>query len=202
MSGMDTLIAKSLCLIIEKNLGKNTLQKVEHRLFEKYGMSLTQSIEDFPKLDNVLRDFFGEGAEGVERQFLENIVKVENIQFNEPSWVEIKDSSLNKQIIDALGDDDKKNMLDTVLTEPRSISDIIEIAKVSESSGYSKVNSLIENGLLTVYDSIDEDGKNVNRYKSVFENVTINIEKNKVIVKVFAKESLEKSSVIQLVHCR
>jgi hypothetical protein len=47
------------------------------------------------------------------------------------------------------------------------------------------------------------DGKKVNKYKSIFENVTINIEKNKVVVKVLlAKESIEKSSIIQVVQCR
>jgi len=47
------------------------------------------------------------------------------------------------------------------------------------------------------------DGKKVNKYKSVFDNVTINIEKNKVVVKVLlAKESIEKSSIIQVVQCR
>ncbi len=199
---MDTLIARSLCSTIEKNLGKTTLQKIEHRLFEKYGMNLTQSIEDFPKLDNVLRDFFGAGAEGVERQFLESIVKVENVQSHQPCWIEIKDSSLSKRIVDALGDDDKKNMIDVVLTEPRTISDIIETAKVSAATGHSKINSLIENGLLTLYDTTNHEDKNQNRYKSVFENVAINIEKNKVIVKVFANESLQKSSVLQVVQCR
>ena len=41
------------------------------------------------------------------------------------------------------------------------------------------------------------------KYKSIFENITINIEKNKVVVKVLlAKESIEKSSIIQVVQSK
>jgi hypothetical protein len=204
MSGLDTLIAKSLDLTIKENLGKKTLQKVEERLFEKYGINLTQSIEDFPKLDTVLREFFGEGAEGLEKQFLDNIVTLKETKAQDPNWVAIEDSSLAKLILESFGDEDKKNILNTVLDESRIISEILEIAHIPQTSGYRKVNSLIDNGLLTVHGHIiTHDGKKVSKYKSIFENVTISIEKNKVIVKVLlAKESIEKSSIIQVVQCR
>ena len=205
MSGLDTLIAKSLDSTIKENLGKKTLQKVEQRLFEKYGINLTQSIEDFTKLDSVLREFFGEGAEGLEKQFLENIVTLEKeSKTQNPNWVAIEDSSLAKLILESFGDEDKKNILNSVLDEPRIISEILEISQVPQTSGYRKINSLIDNGMLIVQGHVTtHDGKKVNKYKSIFDNVTINIEKNKVIVKVLlAKESIEKSSVIQVVQCR
>jgi hypothetical protein len=203
MSGLDTLIAKSLNSTIKENLGKKTLQKVEERLFEKYGINLTQSIEDFTKLDGVLREFFGEGAEGLEKQFLENIVTLEETK-TQDSMIAIEDPSLAKLILESFGDDDKKNILNIVLDEPRIISEILEMAHLPQTSCYRKVNSLIDNGLLTVHGYITtHDGKKVNKYKSIFENVTINIEKNKVVVKVLiAKESIEKSSIIQVVRCR
>jgi len=204
MSGLDTLIAKSLDSTIKANLGKKTLEKVEQRLFEKYGISLTQAIGDFTKLDSVLREFFGEGAIGLERQFLENVVTLEAAELQNPNWVAIEDSSLAKLILESFGDEDKKNILNVVLDEPRIISEILEVAQIPQTSGYRKINSLIDNGLLIVQGhEITHDGKRVNKYKSIFENLTINIEKNKVIVKVLlAKESIEKSSIIQVVQCR
>jgi hypothetical protein len=205
MSGLDTLIAKSLDSTIKENLGKKTLQKVEQRLFEKYGINLTQSIEDFTKLDTVLREFFGGGAEGLEKQFLENIVTLEKeSKTQDPNWVAIEDPSLAKLILESFGDEDKKNIMNSVLDEPRIISEILEVAQIPQTSGYRKVNSLIDNGLLIVQGHVTtHDGKKVSKYKSIFNNVTINIEKNKVIVKVLlAKESIEKSSVIQVVQCR
>ncbi|HWY36676.1 MAG TPA: transcriptional regulator [Nitrosopumilaceae archaeon] len=204
MSGLDSLIAKSLDSTIKENLGKKTLQKVEDRLFEKYGINLTQAIGDFTKLDTVLREFFGEGAEGLERQFLENVVTLEESKTQDINWVAIEDPSLAKLILESFGDEDKKNILNVVLGESRIISEILEIAKIPQTSGYRKVNALIDNGLLAVNGYVTtHDGKKVSKYKSIFENVTINIEKNKVIVKVLlAKESIEKSSVIQVVQCR
>ena len=204
MSGLDGLISKSLDFTIKENLGKKTLQKVEDRLFEKYGINLTQAISDFPKLDTVLREFFGEGAEGLERQFLEDIITLEESKTQDPNWVAIEDPSLAKLILESFGDEDKKNILNTVLDESRIISEILEIAQIPQTSGYRKINTLIDNGLLIVQGHvITPDGKKVNKYKSIFENVTINIEKNKVVVKVLlAKESIEKSSIIQVVQCR
>jgi hypothetical protein len=205
MSGLDTLIAKSLDMTIKENLGKKTLQKVEQRLFERYGINLTQSIEDFTKLDSVLREFFGQGAEGLEKQFLENIVTLEQeSKTQDPNWIAIEDPSLAKLILESFGDEDKKNILNTVLDEPTIISEILENTQIPQTSGYRKVNSLIDNGLLIVQGYVTtNDGKKINKYKSIFENVTISIEKNKVVVKVLlAKESIEKSSVIQVVQCR
>lgn len=204
MSGLDTLIAKSLDNTIKENLGKKTLQKVEDRLFEKYGINLTQAIEDFTKLDNVLREFFGEGADGLEKQFLENVVTLEESKTQNPNWIAIEDPALAKLILESFGDEDKKNILNAVLGESRIISEILETAKIPQTSGYRKINAMIDNGLLTVHGYITtHDGKKVSKYKSIFENVIINIEKNKVIVKVLlAKESIEKSSVIQVVQCR
>src|SRR5262249_42495988 len=124
-------------------------------------------------------------------------------QIRAPSWVAIEDPSLAKLILESFGDEDKKNILNSVLDEARIISEILEIAKVPQTSGYRKVNSLIDNGLLIVQGQMTtHDGKRVNKYKSIFENVTITIVKNKVVVKVLlARESIEKSSVIQVVQC-
>jgi len=204
MSGLDTLIAKSLDSTIKENLGKKTLQKVEDRLFEKHGINLTQAIEDFTKLDGILREFFGEGAEGLEKQFLENIVTVEETKAQDPNWVAIEDPTLAKLILESFGDEDKKNIINTVLDQPKIISEILETAQIPQTSGYRKVNSLIENGLLTVQGYVTtHDGKRVNKYKSIFENITINIEKNKIVVKVLiAKESIEQSSIIQVMQRR
>ncbi len=199
MSGLDALIAKSLDLTIKESLGKKTSQEVEQRLYERYGINVTQSIEEFHKLDSVLKEFFGERAEGLEKQFLENIVTIESKTQN-PSWVTIEDLSLTKLVLETFGDKDMNNILNTVIDEPRIISEILKILKMPQTSGYRKINSLIDKGLLITQGYIINDGKKVNKYKSIFGNVRINIKKNKVIVQVqLAKELLNNSSVIQVV---
>lgn len=202
MSGFDALVGKSLCEVIKGNLGQSTLEKIEQRLFEKYGTNLTQSSDDFPKLDTVLREFFGEGAEGVERQLLNNIIKVEQNKMQDKEWVTIGDPHINKIILEAIGDDDKKNILNAVLDKSKIISEILEVCKIPQTSGYRKINNLIKNGLLTVNGhETTSDGKTVNKYQSVFENIQIHIEKNKVIVQVQpSKISLDSSFILPVIR--
>ena len=98
--------------------------------------------------------------------------------------------------------EDKKKILTAVLDEPHIISEILDICSIPQTSGYRKINSLINDGLLTTKGFITtSDGKRVNKYISVFDNVRINIIKNKVIVKVkLGKDSLNDSTMIQLIR--
>jgi hypothetical protein len=204
MAGLDILLAKSLDSIIRENLGKKTLEKIEKRLFERYGINLTQSIEDFTKLDSVLREFFGEGADGLERQYFERMITIEQESKTlNQNWIIIEEPSLAQLILGALGDEDKRSILNAALDEPRIIPDILDITKIQQTIGYGKVNSLIDNGLLVVQGhAISPDGKSATKYKSIFEDISLDFEKNLVVIKVLlAKESIEKSSIIQVARC-
>ena len=70
MTETDYLISCTLQSIIKQNLGDEVLNKIEKRLLEGYNMGFMQATEDFQKIDCVLRDFFGNGADGVEKQIL------------------------------------------------------------------------------------------------------------------------------------
>ena len=204
MSGLDTLISKSLEGIIKDNLGQQTFEKIEQRIFEKHGMPLSQAVQDFGKLDSVLTEFFGNGAYGIEKQILDKIVTMTKTSNEEKKWFTIEDPILTKLILESFGDDDKKNILNAVIDEPRIISDILEISNIPQTSGYRKINTLIQNGMLIPNGSaLTHDGKKVTKYKSIFENIKIEIEKNRVTVKVLpTNESFAKSMAMKLVcHC-
>lgn len=199
--GLDNLLAKSVDSVIKTHLGKNNLHKIENRLFEKYGITITQSLEDFEKLDSILREFFGEEASTLKKRILEDVCVLES-ENEGPNWMTLEDQSLTKVILESFGDEDKKKILTAVLDEPRIISEILEICNIPQTSGYRKINALINDGLLTTKGFITtHDGKNVNKYISVFENIRINIVKNKILVKVkLASYSLASSSMIQLIQ--
>jgi predicted DNA-binding ArsR family transcriptional regulator len=133
---------------------------------------------------------------GVENQFLKNIITQEP-STQSPNWITVEDPFYINLIFEALGNEDTKSILDTVSDTPRIISEIIQIANMPQTSGYRKINSLIDNGLLIVQGYVDTaDGKKIKKYKSIFENVIINIEKNRIIVKILlSKESLEYRSL-------
>lgn len=204
MSGLDSLLAKSLTVTIRENLGERTLQKIEQRIFERHGINLTKAVENFTILDGVLREFFGGGAEGLEKQFMKGMIVLEQASNNEKEWITIEDPRLSTVILKALGDDDKNKILNAVIGKSMIISDILFVTQTPQTSGYRKINSLIEDGLLIAEGQETlADGKSVTKYKALFENVQINIVQNKISVKIQVLEkSLKSSSVIQVTCSR
>ena len=204
MHGFDSLIAKSLALTIRENLGEIELKGIEDKLSKRFGLSLVEAIEDFSKLDKIFKESFGKSsAQKLENQFLQSVISLQEGTTQDPEWVSIENRNLATGILSAIGDEEKKNILNAALGEGKVILDLLNICKIPQTSGYRKANLLIENGLLVLDGTITlPDGKHVNKYKSLFNNIEVNFEKNKMIVKIsVARESLRQSSVIQCV-CR
>ena len=59
--------------IIRDNLGEITLKKIEGRLLERYNITVNQGLYEFEKFDVVLREFFGNGASGLEEKIKQAI---------------------------------------------------------------------------------------------------------------------------------
>jgi hypothetical protein len=201
MSGVDQLFAASLEKIILDNLGKATVDKIQERLFEKFGMSIATSMGEFEKLDSVLREFFGAGAEGLEKKFLNNICSIKSKKDREEKRFTISDSAISQSIIRAFSDDEMAKILNASIGEPWTIADMLEKLEIPKTSGYRKINSLIEDGLLVKagYD-LTANRRKVEKYKSLFDNVNIDFG-NKVMVNVqFPQDVAMKSSILQTVY--
>jgi len=200
MVGFDHLFTNSLNEIIRKNLGTKTVKKIEDRLFEKFGISLTQAIEEFEKLDLVLREFFGKGADGLERKFFESILQTK-LKKSKGNWHTITDSHVNATILQAFGDPEKKKILESVSDTPKIIADILKKCNLPQTSGYRKINSLIDDGLLVQSDQVIKDNKKINKYVCILTNLKINIEKNKIVVDVqLTPHEQQNSSIIQIIQ--
>ncbi|MCV0393057.1 MAG: hypothetical protein K5790_07185 [Nitrosopumilus sp.] len=195
MPGLDHLLAKSLNDVIEKNLGAKTAKKIDDRLFEKFGISLTQAMEEFDKLDLVLREFFGKGADGIERKFFENVFQTKSKKSND-NWYTLSDSAINSIILQTYGDPEKKKILESVSDDAKIIADILKECNLPRTSGYRKINNLIDEGLLSVDGQIIVDNKKINKYVCVFKNLRINIIKNKVQVDIQLNNSDKLQSTI------
>jgi len=196
MTGLDRLFAKSLDAIIRENLGSRTVQKIENRLFEKFGITLTESLEQFQKLDSVLREYFGAAADGLEQKFLKSVCTINPTDGE--TWLVIDNPVLTGIILGSFGDDDKKKILSALNGNPLIVSQIIDLCSIAQTSGYRKVNSLIDDGLLVPSGYITtNDGKKVSKYRSVFDNIKIDIIKNKITVSLrLAKDDLSTSTVL------
>lgn len=200
-NSLDNLLAPSLRSSIEVNLGQETLDKIEERLAQRHGLSLVQAIKDFHKFDSVLREFFGAGADGLERKFLSNIIDIETSKNEKNGWIEIRDSSLSKTFLESFADSDKKSILGFVVDDAKIIADILESCGIPQTSGYRKINSLINEGLLISNGfELSRDGKKIKKYETVFTNIKVDVVKNNVMVKVqMKKHSISESSVISII---
>jgi hypothetical protein len=169
---------------------------------ERHGLGLVQAIKDFHKLDNVLREFFGAGADELEQKFLKNIVNIEKSKQSHSNWIRIKDPELSKVFLESFADSDKRLIIGSVMNESLIISDITKKCQIPQTSGYRKINFLINNGLLVSNGfELTQEGKKVKKYETIIDNVIMEIIKNSVSVKIQLKKSLlNESSILQTVQ--
>lgn len=201
MSGVDQLFSTSLEKIILDNLGKSTFNKIQVRLFEKHGISITTSMEEFEKIDSVLREFFGAGAEGLEKKFLDNICSIKSKKDKVEKRFTITEPTISKSILQAFSDDEMSRILNASIGEPWTASEILEKLEIPKTSGYRKINLLVEQGLLIKAGyHLTENRRKVDKYKSLFDNVNIDFN-NKVTVNVqFTQEVMTNSSILNTVY--
>lgn len=201
MTDIDTFFATSLEKMIRDNLGETTYHSIQNRLFEKYGISITESIKEFQKLDSVLREFFGAGASGLEKKFLDGVCCIKSKQDMVEKRFTIADPIISKSILKAFSDDEMSKILNASIGEPWSISEILEKLDIPTTSGYRKIRSLIEDGLLIkVGSDLTSNNRVIEKYKSLFDNVNIDFT-NKVTVHVqFTSEVIMNSTVLHTVY--
>ena len=119
------------------------------------------------------------------------IQKLDNAKQAEKRWITLEDSNLIEIILKSVGDEDKKNIINAVIDEPLTISEILDVSRIPRTSGYRKINALISDGILVPqgYDTT-HDGKRVTTYTAIFDNISILIEKNKIVVKIHTAQIL------------
>jgi len=200
-NGIDNLLVPSLRKQIEENLGAKKLKKIEQRLIERHGINMVQAIKDFRKLDSVLREFFGANADEIETKSLLSVIELERTDKKE-EWITIQDQVLSKVFLDALGDNDKKTILGTVMAKSLIVADILKESKIPQTSGYRKINSLILNGILISNGfELSKDNKKIKKYETVFQNIKMDIQEKDMIVKIqLKKHILTNSTIFQIIQ--
>lgn len=196
MAGLDHMLSKLVYANLTKKLGANEAKKIEARLFEKFGITLIESVEQFDRLDKILREFFGQAADSLEKEILENVCRVEILKKKNHYWVTIDDAELDRIILESYGGFYKKKILDIVNENPKTIYEIIKSCNIPQTSGYRLINSLVEDGLLVIDGFIIKDKKKVNKYKSVFQTLKVNIQTDKIIVDLLLNKQQFESSLI------
>ena len=196
MNSLDRIVAKGVRTILEDDLGESTYKKIEKEVFDVYGISVLEAVSDFPKLDLVLRKFFGKHTTNIESKIFKKILSVEQNTKNE-STITIKDSNVAKTVFESYGDPAKKIILDLLLRESNSIPEAIVKSNLSKASAYNRIKELIQDGLLTMVGHTNaSDGRKVNEYATTFNKTIFEINDKNISINANVKTKFLKDSYV------
>ena len=203
MNSLDRIVAKGVRDVLEEDLGKSTYKKIEKEVFDTHGISVLDAVSDFPKLDLVLRKFFGKHTANIESKIFKKILSV-NKNSKTESTVTIKDPNVARAVFESYGDPAKKVILDLLLKEPRSIPEAISKSKLPKASTYARIKELIHDGLLTIVGYTKaSDGRKVTKYSTTFNKAVFELEDDGLLVNVnvqndFVKDSFSFNSIYEM----
>lgn len=188
VNALDKFLASAITSIVEENVDKKIHQNMGIRLQARYGVDITKSIENFHMFDATLREFFGAKADTLEKDFVTRLISLDTTKKASTSIV-IQDQELARLILESYGNREKRRIMDITLKAPAPILEILENCKIPKSSGYRIISELVENGLLIEEGYVSSEGKRAITYGTLFENVSIDIEKDGIVVKVAVREN-------------
>jgi hypothetical protein len=170
------------------------------KLFNKYGLSVKQSIEDFSKFDEILKEFLNFDSLQFEQNCLFAILSFDNLKKDFVS-ITIRDRVLANLFLELLGDKESRKIIEHTSRKPLLISEILLACKLSQTSGYRKINFLIRNGFLVKSGhELTNKKRTINKFSMFYKKINIEMEKDKCIVKVkVPKKIFKDSTVIQTI---
>lgn len=198
MPGIDTMISEHFSDELKKKLNEKTLKKFERVLFTKYGFSIKQSIEEFQKFDITLNEFLGPKSKNFEIGILKKVLTITDLSDKKHFLVTIKNKKLSDFIIKMCSDKEILKIFKTTFPKDLTISEILDIVKISKTSGYRKISLLVRKGFLVKTGTILSKSKKVGIYRKLFGKITIGINEENINVKVkIPRGLLLDSSVIK-----
>lgn len=200
MSEFDEFISTSLSEVIKKNLDPATEKKIKLSLFKKYGLSIKQSIKDFSKLNEVLKEELNSTTLIFEKKCLKEIITIKTRKNS--TLIIIKDKNLINLMIDIFGDKEFRKILEVTMLSPLLISEIISHCNLPKTSGYRKVSNLIRNGILkSQKKEFTKKRRSIDRYSPIFQKLIFEINENQSKVSLeLPTEILNQSSAIKIIN--
>ena len=199
MTGIDRLISTSLSHVIKKKLNSDERKNIERKLFLEHGMSIKLSIEHFHKFDEALKNISSIDKKKFENECINEIIKIKKTDKNYS--IKIIDQKLIDLILELCGDVETRNILICLFDNDLTIPQILKESKVPKTSGYRKIENLIINGLILESGKILSESKKISKYRCVFDEIKIGMEKNNVTVQVVInKKIFDESTSINITN--
>ena len=198
MEGLDTLLLKAIFQSIQDELDSERIKNINLRLKQEYGITFQEVFNRFDKMQGVLQKFDDE-LKNIEDKILRNFLTVERSTGME-TWITIRDKHLAEMILKTYADADKKLILDLIRENAETIPKILGLCNLPNTSGYRKMNQLIEEGFVVPIGLAESfEGKRAILYKSLIQKIQISINKDRIITSISVpKESLRSSQVINM----
>jgi hypothetical protein len=100
-------------------------------------------------------------------------------------WVNITDTVMADAIMTTYGDALNRKILDSCVSEPHTIMEILNITKISQTTGYRRLLLLIKDNFLVSHHMVQRSGaKQVSSYISTFKEIEFRMSQNQELVRV------------------
>lgn len=197
MYGIDRLLTNSLLESIKKEVGSKNEDVAAGSLAVR--VCKTDVPPDGGDLTDGAPFKFEDDLKDVEDEMLCDFITVEKQR--ERTWLVIKNRHLTESILKTFSDEDKKTILDMTREKAESMPRILIRCGIPNTSAYRKISQMINDGFVVPTGMAETfEGKRAILYKSVIEQIQINIDKNEVITKILVPhEMLMSSTIVQAV---
>jgi hypothetical protein len=199
MEGLDTLLLKAIFQSVQDELDSERIKNINIRLKQEYGLTFQEAFNKLDKMHGMLQKFEDDLKE-IEDKILRNFLTIEKSTTTDARII-IRDKHLAEMILKTYADADKKAILDLTRDNVETIPKILSLCNLPNTSGYRKMNQLIEEGFVIPTGLTESlEGKRAILYKSVIQKIQIDINKDMVITSISVpKEVLHSSQVINMV---
>jgi hypothetical protein len=163
-------------------------------------MQITEIFSKFPEMKKSLLRFTDD-LKIIEDNILRDFLVVEQNLETPEIWLVIKNQHLTELILKTFADQDKKAIMDLIRDEPDTIPKILERCKIPNTSGYRKMNQLIDEKMVIATGLAETfEGKRAILYKSIIQKIQILINGNEIVAKIFVDhETLDSSEIIRTI---
>ena len=200
MLSLDKIIANAIIHSIRNEIASKKLETMEQQLRENFGLEITDIFHKFEDMKIALFNFTSE-LKNIEDKILNNFLIVEKDSASNEIWLMINNRYLTELILKTFADEDKKTIIDLIRNNAETIPRILERCGLPNTSGYRKMNQLIEDNMI-ISTGLTEtfEGKRAILYKSVIHKIQIFINKNNIQAKIqIDKDMLDSSEIIQTI---
>lgn len=199
MEGLDTLLLRAIFQSIQDEMDSEKIKNINLKLKQEYGLTFQEIFNKFDEMPILLQKFESD-LKDIEDNILRNFLTIEK-STNTETWITIRDKHLAEMILKTYADADKKTILDYTRDHSETIPKILNLCNLPNTSGYRKMNQLIEDGFIIPTGLAESfEGKRAILYKSIIQKIQISINKDRVSTSIsIPKEATRSSQVINMI---